>query len=171
MNVFKGSAVTLSPPPNPTPTPSQLESIWDGYFPPGVPTNSWGTCTGAASTTSITMTSSSAVIGRTILTTLSSDQTTGTTLSLSINGTTVLASAKITNFQYYTGTRFYASSVTLTMTTTNISSGSLCTPEILVVDSHQIWGVNGRSQWYQKYVYDMTLNKVTIYGLTAPEMT
>lgn len=78
MNVFKDSTVTLSPSQNPAPTSLQLQSFWDGYLPAEAPANSWGYCTGAASTTSITLTSSSAVVGRTVLTTLSSDQTSGT---------------------------------------------------------------------------------------------
>jgi hypothetical protein len=90
MNVFKGSTVTLSPSPTPAPNTAQLQSFWDGFLPSGSPTNSWGNCTGAASTVSITLTSSTTVVGRTILTTLSSDQTTGTSLSLSLNGTTQL---------------------------------------------------------------------------------
>lgn len=106
-NVFSGGTVTLSPPPNPAPTAANLASIVDGALPTTAIPNSWGTCTGPAVSPSIKLSSTTTVIGRTILTTLSSDQTTDTTLSLSINGTVVVA-GQTSNFQYYTGTKFYA---------------------------------------------------------------
>ena len=89
------------------------------------------------------MTVSSPVGARTILTTLTNDTTTNTTITLTIglsNGTTLINTSE-KNFVYYNTALLTMSSVALSFTSP--TSKYLCTPELYVVDQHMLWGITG----------------------------
>ena len=145
-NVFSGSTLVYTPSsPNTTTTQTQ---ICDGKISPNFPVTTaiWGVCTGSTSKTpSIQMTASSAVSARTILTMLTNDTTTSTSITLTLglsNGTTVTKTGT-TNMVYYNTDVLSISSVKLSFTSS--TTKYLCTPEFLVVDQHILWGITGRT--------------------------
>ncbi len=77
-NVFNLTSTTVSfyPEMGGSFTESQIQNLYDGKFGNTTPNTSWGVCTSAATSTSITLHQSNPVSGHTMIVTLSGDQTT-----------------------------------------------------------------------------------------------